>query len=208
MVVKVGGSLLATPGGIAAVGVWLEESAAPGVRRLLVAGGGPVVDGLRRVDQANPLPAEQSHWAAIRLMDANTRLLAAWLPVLQTFDWPIQPGDGVGDAAVGVVAWLRADEPRQPGERLRIGWETTSDAIAARLASVCCAGLVILKFGCTTRYDSLAAAAAAGVVDGQTPRVAGGLRRIEILSLKARPPHESQAGQGASTFCVFSQGKA
>jgi len=186
-VVKIGGSLLAEPGAMARVAEWLDATRRPGETRLLVAGGGPVVDGLRAIDRANPLDEAASHGAAVRLMDANTRLAPAWLAGVVLAATPRAALDaGGGDHAVLVETWLRDTEPAAPGERLAVGWQTTSDAIAARLAVCFGARLTLLKHPAVGVYDDLLAAEAAGVVDPECPRVGRGLTKVRVLGLPER----------------------
>ncbi|QDT68075.1 hypothetical protein MalM25_09870 [Planctomycetes bacterium MalM25] len=167
-VIKVGGSLFAEPNAMRLVADWLVVTRRADTVRLLVAGGGPSVDALRVIDAANPLSTVASHWAAVQIMDANTRLLTEWLPGVDLTDSlrDLRPGD----SAWQVRDWLRETEPTQPGEPLRPGWQTTSDSIAARLASVTGARLTLLKHSLTKAYATPEAAAAAGVVDPELPR--------------------------------------
>lgn len=179
-VIKVGGSLLSEPGAMAAVRKWLEATRRPDPVRVLVAGGGEAVEALRRVDGANPLGYSAAHWAAIEIMDAHAGLLADWFPgTVVVNDLP----QAAGDYVLRPSRWLRDVEPGLAGERLAIGWETTSDAIAARIAVALGARLVLLKHTLAGTYDTLEAAAAAGVVDGQTPRIAGAARATGLLGV-------------------------
>lgn len=180
-VIKVGGSLLAEPGAMGRVADWIVATRQEGVARLLVAGGGPVVEGLRTIDAANPLPTEASHWAAVRMMDANTRLLADWLPGVELAE--SLTGPGRGDVACVVHDWLRGEEPRRSGERLTVGWQTTSDAIAARLAMVLGARLTLLKHTIEPTCGSPAAAAESGIVDPELLRIADELSGCRLIGV-------------------------
>lgn len=183
-VIKIGGSLLGTPGALQRVAAWIDRQRRPGEKQLLIAGGGPPVEGLRAVDRANPLPAEASHWAAIRLMDENTRLLPAWIPGVTLAGSPAELlAEAANCGALLVEKWLRLAEPSLPGERLAVGWQTTSDAIAARLAACLGARLTILKHGDAVVYDDLEVAARAGVIDLETPRVATGCPLVQLVAL-------------------------
>ncbi len=180
-VIKIGGSLLAEPGTMRRVADWLAATRRRGATRLLIAGGGPVVEGLREIDAANGLPVEASHWAAVRLMDSNTRLLAEWAPGIEEIDsiQPLLPGD----KAFVCQAWLHEEEPSQPGVGLATGWRTTSDSIAARLAEVTGARLTLLKHSISGTYDTPEAAADAGVVDAELPRHAAGLAGFRLVGV-------------------------
>lgn len=207
-VVKIGGSLLATPGGVEAVRRWLDEHRAAGQTRLLIAGGGPAVDGLRAIDRANPLPTSDSHWAAVRMMDANTRLLPAWLPGLPLVDArDLSTSPPERDAAVVLGDWLRDIEGGLSGARLEAGWQTTSDSIAARLAGAVGAGLCLLKRCNSGVYASAESLAEAGVVDPEFPRVAAELPSLQVIGFGFGEIGQGMTG-AASTFSLFLRGKA
>lgn len=183
-VIKIGGSLLGTTGAIRGVSAWLDQHRESGESRLLIAGGGATVEGLREFDRANPLPDTAAHWAAIQLMDANTGLLPAWLAEVQLADSPSEAvARGAGCHAVLVSHWLRKVEPTLPGERLTAGWQTTSDAITARVAACLDARLTLLKHGDAMIYDDLSAAVAAGLIDHETPRVASRTQEVRLIAL-------------------------
>lgn len=180
-VIKIGGSLLAEPGAMRLVRDWLEATRQEDATRLLLAGGGPVVEGLRVIDAANQLSQEASHWAAIRLMDANTRLLGEWFPGTQVFESLelMTPGDN----AFLCHNWLLNKEPQAQGERLAVGWSITSDSIAARIATVLDARLTVLKHTVKTTYRSPVEAASAGVVDREFPRHMADGARFRLIGV-------------------------
>ena len=182
VVIKIGGSLLAEARAIDRVGEWLAATAKPRQTRVLIAGGGEAVDAIRRIDAANPLSPEAAHWAAIAVMDANAILVSGSLPNLRyrVID-QIPPSEG--DWMLLCSGLLRNVEPHIAGERLRVGWETTSDAIAARIAVLWDARLVLLKHSLLATYTSLEEAAAAGVIDPETPRIADSLKSVELLGV-------------------------
>jgi 5-(aminomethyl)-3-furanmethanol phosphate kinase len=180
VVIKVGGSLFSEPGAMSAVREWLAATRRPDQMRLLVAGGGQAAESLRRVDRANPLGDAVAHWAAVEMMDTHAGLLAEWFPGTALVD--DFPG-GPGDHAFRPWRWLREAEPGLGGERLTVGWQTTSDAIAARVAVALGAGLVLLKHTLAATYDTLAAAAEAGIIDPETPRIAGSLKEASLLGV-------------------------
>ncbi|TWT42758.1 amino acid kinase family protein [Botrimarina hoheduenensis] len=174
MVIKVGGSWLASPGGVAALCGWLGSPAARcATKRLLIVGGGPMVEGLRQIDRANPFSAQASHWAAIDAMDTNTRLLASRLPdwrYTESFETVRQ--NMAGDWLMATGYFLRTAEPAAPGERLEASWDVTSDSIAARIAALLPGRLVLLKAvsppaGCRSLKDL----SALGYVDPSIDRI-------------------------------------
>lgn len=183
VVIKIGGSLLSEPGALARIGGWLEATRCPGQTRLVLAGGGEAVEALRSVDAANPLPAAAAHWAAIGIMDTHTRLLPTWLPELRITTTLPTERLSAGDVAFVCEPFLRDFEPHHSGEPLNVGWTTTSDAIAARLAEVCCGRLVLLKHSLETEYATLASACNAGAIDPETPRQAASLVGVELIGV-------------------------
>lgn len=180
-VIKIGGSLLSEPGSMERIAEWLASTSCPNECRVFLAGGGATVEGLRTVDAANPLPAERSHWAAIALMDLNAQLLAEWLPQL-TFTTELPSGPGDWSLAAG--AWMLAEEPELPGERLEVGWQTTSDSISARIAEVMGANLLVVKHSLEGTYATTKAAAEAGLIDPRMPVHAANLGAIQVTDLR------------------------
>lgn len=166
-VVRFGGSLLTWPG-------W-PEALLDLVDRLsgtatIVVGGGPIVDGLREVDAAHPLPAELTHSLAIEAMGITARLVAAaaGLPVVDV------PQAGPGAAVLDAPRWL-ANSAR--GSRLPAGWGVTSDSIAATVALEAAATLVLAK-RVPPPATNLLDLAAAEWVDAHMPALATDLAGI------------------------------
>lgn len=189
-VIKIGGRLLAEPDALNEVASWLQRSEQQPRTRVLIVGGGAVVEGLRRIDAANPSPERLSHWAAIELMDANARLVADRLgPSTQTESLDrVRRGHAAGrhaDWLLTVGPFLRREEPGLPGERLRVGRRTTSDSIAARVAGVLGAELTLLKHSIPPEVDgrSLDELARRGVVDPEFPRLAAPLEAFRVLGI-------------------------
>lgn len=193
-VIKIGGSLLTQPNAMEAVHAWLqaEQLATPDLARVLLVGGGAVVEGLRAIDAANPLPTSASHWAAIEMMDTLGRASAIWLPEAAVIEeWAklrceIQ--------APGLFLFLPhgflrfGGEANAPGTRLPVGWQVTSDSIAARIAELLDARLTLLKSAplpenlekFPAAHDWLALGAA-GWVDGFFGELAANLREIRLI---------------------------
>lgn len=163
-VVRFGGSLLTRPG-------WPDElldlvGGLPG-RVTVVVGGGPVVEGLRLVDAAQPLPAHVMHALAIEAMGVTARLVAAatGLAVMVT------PSTTAGASILDTPRWWAASSR---GSRLPAGWEVTSDSIAATVALEAAATLVLAK-RVPPSIPDLVDLAASGWVDAHFPTAAAGL---------------------------------
>lgn len=178
LVVKLGGSLLVRPAWDRDVARLLDGIPAP---RLLVVGGGPLVDGLRAVDGAVPLPPALVHRLAIDCMGQTARLVAAAL------DIPLvaEPGaDGPPTAVLDAPRWL--DHAGRLA-RLPVGWEVTSDSIAALVAATHAAGLLLAK-SVAPPHDDVDQAAAAGWVDDHFPTAARDLAWIGWAAVESVPP--------------------
>lgn len=148
VVIKVGGSLLAKPRLPVALQNWLEKDplVKDKLQRIFLVGGGEGADAIRAIDAANPLPPEVAHWAAIDVMDQNARLLASWRETATlTKSFSRLQKAIQGDWIFAPSRFLSEEEPSLPGIRLPVGWEVTSDSIAARLATLLGASLVLLK---------------------------------------------------------------
>jgi aspartokinase-like uncharacterized kinase len=136
VVIKVGGSLFDLPDLAARLRDFVRRLAAPEV--LLVPGGGPAADVVRRLDACHALGQEAAHWLALRALTVNAHFLAVLcLPrpvVAGTCD---EIRDGLradGTAVLDAFRFMEADEGR-PGA-LPHTWDVTSDSVAARVAGV------------------------------------------------------------------------
>jgi aspartokinase-like uncharacterized kinase len=176
LVVKLGGSLLARTGWVAAIADLLAEQVHP---HLIVVGGGPVVDGLRAIDAAAPQSAAVMHWRAIEAMGITARVVAEalGLPLVTS-------PSGAAHGVLDVPEWLRGDAS------LPVGWHVTSDSIAAVAARAAGAGLLLAKSVPPPAHD-LATAAAVGWVDPHFPAVAAALDQITW----AAPVSPTKAGR-------------
>ncbi len=192
VVVKIGGSLLTKPNLAQRLELWLSEQSRT-CRFIFVVGGGPTVEGLREIDKANQIENQISHWAAISLMDTNAQLLKSWLP-----QWPIiddynqlKQSDH-SRIIFSVEKFLLSHEPNLPSKPLPMGWQTTSDAIAARIAECMKADLVLLKSREVAEPYNWGLLAEQQIVDPVFATMANNLRvRIETLP---------KADQGIGSF--------
>ena len=133
LVIKVGGSLLGRidwPQLVGELVSSLVREAAGDRGCLLVVGGGAVVDGLRSSDAKWPQPPERMHQAAIDVMGATGWLAARLLGLPLVAEPTREPGRE--PAVLDVPEWL-GREGRL--ERLPVGWDVTSDSIAACIAA-------------------------------------------------------------------------
>jgi len=134
---------------------------------LVVVGGGRIVDGLRAIDAASPRPPGLMHDLAIDAMGLSGRLVAdaLGLPIVtQADEW------GVLDLGT----WLRR---AAPAVCLPVGWQVTSDSLAAVVAGRTAARLLLAK-SVPPPARGLESLADAGWVDSYFPTAASGLAAI------------------------------
>jgi aspartokinase-like uncharacterized kinase len=189
VVVKVGGSLLERPDLMRALRAWLR-GLDPTSHQVLVVGGGPAVDGLRRLHDILALKDQDTHWQAIRMMELAGRSVGSrspW-PTLDDWDHLVHRCGSPGTTQFLAESFLRRVEPMLPGTRLQVGWQVTSDSIAARIA-VCLGakGLVLLKSRPASWLEQLDwhVAARQGLVDEFFPHLATSLAQVECQVLPA-----------------------
>jgi 5-(aminomethyl)-3-furanmethanol phosphate kinase len=140
-VVKVGGSLLDSDG-LPALMESLGELAAS-LRILVVPGGGPFADAVRRACQRQEPGESAAHWMAILAMDQHAQLLYGLEPRGRLVVGPEDIAATVTKGRLAILApfaWLRSEDP------MPHGWHVTSDSIAAWVAAQLRARrLVLLK---------------------------------------------------------------
>lgn len=167
-VIKFGGSLLRRGGWPAALRALVGQVLAP---TTIVVGGGGLVDGLRAIDAAHPLPAALAHRLAIDAMGLTARLVAD----ATGFSLTAEPAAGAAVVVLDAPSWLAV------GTRLAdlpVGWHVTSDSIAAAVAAAYGAALWLAKSEPPPAGD-LECLAREGWVDDYFPLAAAPLGRIE-----------------------------
>jgi aspartokinase-like uncharacterized kinase len=183
-VIKVGGSLLGRIDWPRLVGELLREAAGDRAG-LLVVGGGAVVKSLRSSDAARPLPPERMHRAAIDVMGATGWLSARLLGLPLVAEPSREPGRE--PVILDVPQWL-CREGRLT--RLPVGWDVTSDSIAACVAASQGGGLLLAKSvpppvmgegDCQTLADH-------GWIDRYFPKAAKRLDAIAWACPRSIPP--------------------
>ena len=195
LVIKLGGSLLSQPGwpqgiaellrAIAAVSPADSAASQPAhFPALLVVGGGSVVEGLRQIDAAGPQPAELMHALAIEMMGITARLVAAATGLPLVTAWPTAGARGA--CLLDVPQWLAENQRLL---RLPVGWEVTSDSIAARVAAAHRGKLLLVKSvpppSLSASQNQLEELANAGWVDSYFPSAAAGLPAISWAAPRA-----------------------
>ena len=187
-IVKVGGSLFEFDRLADALKDWLERQ--PPAVTVLLAGGGPLVNFLRRADERLKLGDEAAHWLSIDAMDLTARILARLLPDASLVDdfASIERGRSIVSPQIVFVAstFLRKEEPHLPGTTLPHDWTVTSDSIAARLAETLQADeLNLLKSKDPMCEKTSVDWAAGGLVDEHFPLAAAKLPVVRWVNLRA-----------------------
>lgn len=143
-VVKIGGGLTRIPGALDRV-CRAVGSAGCDHEILVVPGGGPFADAVRRFDQSTGLSADAAHWMAILAMDQYAHMLASRIPGAALVQEAGAVFESLAPGRVAVLApyrWLRA------ADVLPHTWTVTSDSIAAFIAGALdAARLILIKPG-------------------------------------------------------------
>lgn len=193
-VVKIGGSLFDLPDLAPKIRSWL--AAQTPAHHILIAGGGPLVDQLRELNQRKPIHETAAHWMCIDLMTVTAHLLHQWLPEIPLIEDDRLLCQRVGDRACtifGVAPWMRASEHRLPGYRLPASWDVTSDSIAARLSLVLGADeLVFIKSKIPHAYrtSDIAHLADEGIVDRLFPQLLPDVKALRLVNFRSETPQE------------------
>lgn len=184
-VIKVGGSLIELADLAQRLHDWLADQ--PPAHQVLVAGGGPLVEQVRKLHAIRPLSDTAAHWMCVDLMTVTAHLLHDWLPEIPLIEDDRLLCQRLGERACtifGAANWLRHSEPYLPGKTLPASWEVTSDSIAARLAIVVQADeLVLLKSTLPEAHLDLQQLADIGYVDTHLAALEPELSTIRFANL-------------------------
>lgn len=137
---KVGGGLLAIPGALERVAGALAAAAA-GRRLVIVPGGGPFADAVRRFDATHGLSPRAAHWMAILAQDQYAHALAERVPgaILASDPETISAAH-----AAGRVPVLAPSRWMLTADVLPHSWDATSDSVAAFVAGALDAEVLVL----------------------------------------------------------------
>lgn len=186
-IVKVGGSLLGLPDLAERLQRWLGQQS-PAIN-VLLAGGGPLADEIRRWDEQFRLGQETSHWLCVDVLDVTAQLLKALLPESQICWTYTELHNAIRASNNATIvfppaAFLRAVEAQLEGLKLPRSWDVTSDSIAARLAEVTAADeLVLIKSSLPTAHTQRTKLSE-GYVDRYFAQAAQGLRKTRLVNLR------------------------
>lgn len=192
-VVKIGGSLLTHPRFASGLRWWLSRQSR--WRRIyLIVGGGEIVDALRRIDAIQRCDPVELHWLCVRMMRHTIELVAPWLPeatlLPRSTDWEAC----VKEARQGCFL-VPPDLFYSPasGDSLPCDWTTTSDSIAALLASrLGTRNLILLKSCHPPATANLQRLADLEAVDPVLPGLVDSEWRIEWVAWPAGAERPSE----------------
>jgi aspartokinase-like uncharacterized kinase len=139
-VIKIGGGLTAVPGALDRVCAAVTAAACDH-RILVVPGGGPFADAVRRFDRSFGLSPDAAHWMAVLAMDQYAHVLVQRIAGALLIEEPgavferLKPGSA---AVLAPSRWMRS------ADALPHTWEVSSDSIAAFVAGALDAARLIL----------------------------------------------------------------
>jgi 5-(aminomethyl)-3-furanmethanol phosphate kinase len=167
IVLKLGGSLLLKPGVAIRLREWLSSEFNEAQVNLIV-GGGNVIEAMREWDRIHTLDPIAMHWRCIRALRHTYELVAEWLPNSHKVETAADFENHLTNDHVGGVFLIAIDSFYTPsdGGILPQDWSTTSDSIAALLATKLSIKSLWLLKSCEVRpHLSVDEAVSAGIVD-------------------------------------------
>ena len=190
-VLKIGGSMLLQDNFATALNRWLDVQ--PANPTIVIVGGGNLINAVRELERVQPVDQQQVHWTCVDLLTATARFASQWFdwPLIETqAEWKNGLKEGFCDDRPVVITPSTFYNAKTPltDITLPIGWETTSDSIAALLAhQVQAEELVLLKSCPIPPAQTHQQLAGAGIVDASFPGIANRLATVRIEHL----PRES-----------------
>lgn len=185
-VFKLGGSLLSATDYLPSMVQYLSEFQED--TNIIICGGGAEVERLRKYQRQFCLTNDECHHNSLTVMDRNTRRLCNQLELPRVNSWPSlssslpAPSERPFTTGLLVTDFVLKFDSQLPGTSLPANWETTSDSIAARVASLLDARLFLLK-SASAMTDDLAELSRAGYVDSHFPVVAANINSLTFVNL-------------------------
>ena len=200
-VIKVGGSLLDWPELPSRLTRFLQErrQTAPGVRDVLICGGGPFVDSVRRLDRVHHLGDYACHRLALQSMDLAATVLLCMLPRAmgvdrtEMLDLKWKPDD----IPLFVTSMILDELEEEQASPLPQSWDVSSDTIAAWIAGQLKAqSLVLLKSASLPAGATREVAAKLKLVDPFFPLISSPLRAWNISTCETPPQRPCSSPDG------------
>ena len=215
-VIKVGGSLLTWPGLRDALPAWLKTKSH--ATNLILFGGGECVEAMRELDALWNLDTSAMHWRCVKLLDATSEIAHELWP-----DWEVFSHHNLSDASAEPwlplqhfihQKYLERGRPNYLNIIVRVSsiytrnvhtlphtWATTTDSIAAHLATVSQAfELSLLKSTSPANTASLHSLAQDGFVDDAFPYIAPPQCRIVSVHFTSANWPETLLHRGANSL--------
>ncbi|QEG41200.1 amino acid kinase family protein [Roseimaritima ulvae] len=184
-VVKLGGSLLSRANLATDLRDWSRRQP-PVSANLYVIGGGPLLNAVRQLDAVHGFDPQAMHWRCVRMLRFSFELLGELIPEWAAIETPADfearraQRNFAGHTRVAVDSFFT---PQCDGS-LAPSWSTTTDSIAAFLASLIAADeLVVLKSCDVDARQSLPDQVRAGLLDPQFPAAAADIAGLRIEQL-------------------------
>ena len=185
-VAKVGGSLFDVPDLPTRLRCWLDRQ--PGAN-VLIAGGGPFADVVRRVDATLSIGDSAAHRLAIDAMQMSARLLAELMPEAELLHSLADARERV--AGGGSIVLDPTETLHSPNCRLPHSWDVTSDSIAAYVAGELQADeFVLFKSMPLPANLNRWQAAESGLVDNYFEQAAADFASVRWINLRDTPVTE------------------
>lgn len=188
-IVKVGGSLLDWPDLPRRLVGFLDDrrEREPDFRPVLICGGGPFADSVRRLDRTHRLGDYAAHRLAIQSMDLASTVLLCLIPGALGIDRAeALDRETSADEVPLLVPSLILDEleQEQPSP-LPHSWDVTSDTLAAWIAGRLGArSLILLKSASLPTGATRDLAARLKLIDPFFPMISSAVGRVEYLNLR------------------------
>lgn len=191
-IVKLGGSLLDFPELPHAFSQWYRAQRP--AQTVVIAGGGAWVESVRETQRRFPLSDAFCHDLSVGLLKTTAQLVASllrkpcgaqWVGEWEALRDRLDTESAFNPLVFAPDGFLMQIEPTMPAPRLPRDWRSTSDSIAARLATCLDARELVLLKSCPRPRGDLHELARVGFVDRVFPRVARSVRAIRFVNLRA-----------------------
>ncbi len=192
-VVKVGGSCLENPQLTSLLTDWFNHQTP--AENWIIVGGGECIEAMRTLSRLYNLGQSEMHWRCIRLLDATWEILAElfprWIPI-QSPEIFRQTQLRQPQAATYIVRvqsfYSRPNEQQTHpnsdwSSRIPVGWETTTDSIAAFLSGLVGASELVLIKSCAIPSHSPVELQRLGIVDEAFPSILPETTKLRLVKL-------------------------